>query len=150
MIPYDKPVVLEHIFYDFNRAVLRPESKRELDKLVAMLLDHPAISIELTAHTDRKGDEAYNLELSSKRAQAAASYLMESGVEEKRVVAVGRGKAEPKRVSKSIAAQFPFLQEGDVLTDDFIKLLAPNQQTVADQINRRTEFRVVEPTFFTP
>jgi len=150
MIPYDKPVVLEHIFYDFNRAVLRPESKRELDNLVAILLDHPEISIELTAHTDRKGDEAYNLELSSKRAQAAAGYLMESGIEEKRVAAVGRGKTEPKRVSKSIAAQFPFLQEGDVLTDDFIKLLAPNQQAVADQVNRRTEFRVVEPTFFTP
>ncbi len=92
MIPYDKPVVLEHIFYDFNRAVLRPESKRELDNLVAILLDHPEISIELTAHTDRKGDEAYNLELSSKRAQAAAGYLMESGIEEKRVAAVGRGK----------------------------------------------------------
>ena len=150
MIPYDKPVVLEHIFYDFNRAVLRPESKRELDKLVAILLAHPEISIELTAHADRQGDEAYNLELSSKRAQAAASYLMESGVEEKRVVAVGRGKTEPKRVSKSIAAQFPFLQEGDVLTDDFIKLLATNQQAIADQINRRTEFRVIEPTFFTP
>lgn len=150
MIPYDKPVVLEHIFYDFDRAVLRPESKKELDKLITILHEHPEISIELTAHTDRQGDEAYNLELSSKRAQAAAGYLMESGIEENRVTAVGRGKTEPKRVSKSIAAQFPFLQEGDVLTDDFIKLLATTQQAIADQINRRTEFRVVEPTFFTP
>lgn len=150
MVPYDKPVVLEYIFYDFDRAALRPESKKELDKLVAILCEHPGISIELIAHADRKGSEAYNLELSERRAEAVADYLTESGVVEDRIVAKGRGKTEPKRVNKSTAAKYSFLKEGDLLTEKFIELLPPTQQAVADQINRRTEFRVIDPTIFIP
>lgn len=148
MTPYNKPVVLEHIFYDFDRATLRPESKAELDGLVALLQDHPEITIELTAHTDRKGEAAYNQVLSLKRAEAVMYYLSENGIAKKRLEATGLGETTPKRVTKGIAAQFDFLQEGDVLSDDFIELLTPEQQARADQINRRTEFRVTEPTFF--
>ncbi|MCE5205164.1 MAG: OmpA family protein [Porphyromonadaceae bacterium] len=149
MVPYNKPVVLEHIFYDFDRATLRPESKRELDKLITILREHPEISIEITAHTDRKGSEDYNLNLSTKRAQAVADYLTEYGIGQNRVTAEGRGKTEPKYVSKNLADKFVFLKEGDRLSEEFIEQLPPQQQPVADQLNRRTEFRVVEPTFFT-
>jgi len=149
MIPYNKPVVLEHIFYDYDRATLRPESKEELDTLIILLHAHPEISIELSAHTDRKGSAAYNLDLSSRRAQAVVDYLTVNGINENRLTAVGRGETDPKRVGKSIASKYTFLQEGNILTEDFIGQLTPSQQAIADQINRRTEFRVIEPTFFT-
>lgn len=150
MIPYDKPVVMENIFYDYDCATLRPESKEELDKLVALLRTYPEITIELTAHTDRNGSEAYNLDLSARRAQAVADYLTARGIGENRLTATGLGETEPKRVSKNIAAKHVFLKEGDLLTEEFVGKLPPPQQAVADQVNRRAEFRVIEPTFFAP
>ncbi|MEN6589313.1 MAG: OmpA family protein [Proteiniphilum sp.] len=150
MIPYNKPIVLEHIFYDYDRATLRPDSKKALDTLINLLCAHPEISIELSAHTDRKGSAAYNLDLSLRRAQAVVDYLMANGIRENRLTAAGRGEEVPKRVGKNIASRYAFLKEGDVLTEDFIGQLTPSQQGIADQINRRTEFRVIEPTFFIP
>lgn len=150
MIPYNKPVILEHIFYDYDRATLRSESKHELDKLAAILRENPEISIEIAAHTDRHGNEAYNRDLSARRAQAVLDYLGVSGIDVGRIQAVGRGETEPMRVRKSIASQYDFLKEGDLLTEAFIEQLIPTQQAIADQINRRTEFRVLPPTFFNP
>lgn len=150
MTPYDKPVILEHIFYDFNRATLRPESKEELDELVALLNDHPEISIELTAHADRKGGDEYNRVLSLHRSRSVVAYLTSRGIEGKRLKASGEGKTEPKRVDSAIASGYDFLKEGDLLTDDYIQQLPPEQQEVADQINRRTEFRVLDNRFLTP
>ena len=150
MIPYNKPVILEHIFYDYDRATLRPESKHELDKLAAILREYPEISIELAAHTDRHGGEAYNRDLSARRARAVLDYLGVNGVDVGRIQAVGRGETEPKQVSKSIAAQYDFLKEGDRLTEAFIEQLTPSQQAIADQINRRTEFSIPRPTILHP
>lgn len=150
MIPYNKPVILEHIFYDYDRATLRSESKHELDKLAAILRENPEISIEIAAHTDRHGNEAYNRDLSARRAQAVLDYLGVSGIDVGRIQTVGRGETEPMRVRKSIASQYDFLKEGDLLTEAFIEQLIPTQQAIADQINRRTEFRVLPPTFFNP
>jgi len=150
MTPYDKPVILENIYYDFNRATLRPESKEELDGLVALLTDHPEISIELTAHADRKGGDDYNRVLSLHRAQSVVAYLTSNGIDGKRLSASGEGKTNPKRVSRVIAASNDFLNEGDLLTEEFIEQLTPQQQERADQINRRTEFRVLSNRFLTP
>lgn len=150
MIPYNKPVILEHIFYDYDRATLRSESKHELDKLAAILRENPEISIEIAAHTDRHGNEAYNRDLSARRAQAVLDYLGVSGIDVGRIQTVGRGETEPMRVRKSIASQYDFLKEGNLLTEAFIEQLIPTQQAIADQINRRTEFRVLPPTFFNP
>ena len=147
MIPYNKPVVLENIFYDFDRAVLRPESQKELDSLAAMLHENPAIAIELSAHTDRKGDEVYNQNLSLRRAQSVVSYLISAGIDSRRLSATGLGKTQPKTVSENIAAKFDFLNLGDVLDEGFIENLSPEQQDIADQINRRTEFRIVDTSF---
>lgn len=150
MIPYDMPIILEQIFFDYDRATLRPESKQELDSLVAILHNYPDITIELTAHTDRHGDEAYNLDLSTRRAKSVLDYLVANGICEERIQAVGRGETEPITVGKSIADRYDFLMEGDRLTESFIEQLTPSQQVVADQINRRTEFRIGRPTFFIP
>lgn len=147
MTSYTKPVVLENIFYDFDKATLRVESKEELDGLIQLLNDNPNIAIELSAHTDRKGSDEYNNNLSLRRAQSVVSYLSSNGVDIKRLSAVGHGKAIPKVVSKSIADKYDFLNEGDVLSEDFISTLEEQQQTISDQINRRTEFRVIDHNF---
>ncbi len=147
MISYFKPVVLENIFFDFDRATLRPESTEGLDELVAVLNDNPNISIELSAHTDRMGSDKYNNELSLRRAQAVVDYLQKSNINKKRLLAVGYGKTKPKKVTKSLSDKYEFLDVGDILSEDFINNLPNEQQETADQINRRTEFKVVDKKF---
>ncbi|MDR2816814.1 MAG: OmpA family protein [Proteiniphilum sp.] len=147
MIPYNIPIVLENIFYDFDSASLRPESKEELDALVALLNEHPSVAIALGAHTDRKGPDEYNLGLSLRRAQSVVNYLVAHGVDGQRLSAHGFGKTQPVKATKRIAEQFAFLKEGDVLTAEFIETLMPDQQEIADQINRRTSFEVVDNEF---
>lgn len=147
MIPYNKPVVLENIFYDFNSASLRPESKEGLDGLIALLNENPSVAIALAAHTDRKGSEEYNRDLSLRRAQSVVNYLVLRGIDKQRLSAHGFGKSQPVIVTKRIVEQFDFLKEGVELTEEFIETLTPDQQEIADQINRRTSFEVVDDEF---
>ena len=142
-----KPVLIENIFYDFDRATLRPESKEALDELIKMLEDNPNVTIELAAHTDRKGTEAYNQNLSQRRAQSVVNYLIAGGIEKDRLTAAGYGKQKPKTVNKKMHEQHPFLPEEQVLDETFILTLAPEEQDAADQINRRTEFQVLRTTY---
>jgi peptidoglycan-associated lipoprotein len=142
-----KPVLIENIFYDFNRATLRPESKEALDEVVTMLADNPNITIELMAHTDRIGSDAYNENLSQRRAQSVVDYLIRAGIDPERLEAKGYGKTTPKMVTKSLAEQYDFLPEGQLLDVEFVEILEPEQQAVADQINRRTEFRVLSTNY---
>lgn len=147
LIPYDKPIVLENIFYDFDKAALRPESKSELEELVAMLNEHTEIEMELSAHTDRKGNKIYNQNLSMRRAKSVVDYLIENGIDSKRLSAVGYGKEQPKVVSRGLSEKYDFLKEGDVLNEEFINQLSDDEQEIADQINRRTEFRIIDPSY---
>ena len=147
MIPYNKPVILDNIFYDFNSATLRGESKEELDLLITLLNEHPTIAIELSAHTDRKGSDEYNLDLSLRRAQSVVDYLVTNGINTQRLSAHGFGKTQPVKVMKKMAEQFDFLKEGDLLTEEFIENLTVDQQEIVDQINRRTAFEVVDHQF---
>lgn len=147
MTPYERPVVLENIFYDFDRATLRSESKLGLDGLVEILNNNPNIAIELSAHTDRKGTQEYNEELSQRRAQAVVDYLIANGINPKRLTAAGYGKLQPKEVTKQIAESFDFLNIGDILSEEFVGKLTEEQQKEADQINRRTEFKVTDHKF---
>lgn len=142
-----KPVLIENIFYDFDKATLRPESKEALDEMIQMLEDNPNVTIELLAHTDRKGSEEYNINLSQRRAQSVVDYLIRGGIEEERLTPTGYGKTQPKTVTKNIAAQYDFLPEGQILDEEFIDTLTPQQQSVADQINRRTEFQVLRTNY---
>jgi len=144
MIPYNKPVVLENIFYDFDSALLKEESKGELDVLVNILIENPSIVIELKAHADRWGGEEYNNNLSIKRANSVKEYLLNQRINQERIITIAVGKSEPKKVTSSIANKYDFLIEGDVLSEDRIKMFSAEQQEIADQVNRRTEFRIVE------
>lgn len=145
--PISKPVVIDNIFYDFDKATLRPESKKALDEMIKMLNDNPNVTIELGAHTDRKGTDQYNERLAQHRAQSVVDYLIAGGIEAARLEAKGYGESVPKTINKKMAKQFDFLKEGDVLTEEFILALPPEQQEIADQINRRTEFKVLRTNY---
>lgn len=140
----NKPVILENVFYDFNKATLRPDSKKELDGLVNLLKLNPNVTIELSAHTDRIGSEEYNKKLSLQRAESAVNYLVSQGIDKERLEAAGYGKSQPKEVTKNLVKLYPFLKEGQVLTEEFILTLPKDQQAICDQINRRTQFKVLK------
>ncbi|MDD4515535.1 OmpA family protein [Massilibacteroides sp.] len=145
--PISKPVVIENIFYDFDKATLRPESKQALDEMIKMLNDNPNVTIELGAHTDRKGTEEYNERLAQRRAQSVVDYLIAGGIAADRLEAKGYGESVPKTINKKMAKEIDFLKEEDVLTEEFILTLTPEQQEIADQINRRTEFKVLRTNY---
>ncbi len=139
----NKPQVVENIFYDFDKATLRPESKSALDEMVVMLNENPNVTIEMGAHTDRKGSDEYNIRLSDRRAQSVVDYLIGAGIDAGRLSPKGYGESMPKTVTKRIAREYPQFPEGTVLTEEFIETLSPEDQEAADQINRRTEFQVL-------
>ena len=109
--------------------------------------DNPNITIEIGAHTDKVGSAEGNLKLSGERAQSVVDYLIKGGIEEARLTAMGYGKTKPVVVDKALAKQYPFLHEHDVLDEEFIDALAPENQETANMINRRTEFRVLKTTY---
>jgi peptidoglycan-associated lipoprotein len=147
LTPIDKPIEIPDIVYDFGSAQLRPESKVALDKLVEILNDNPNITILLMANTDYIGNEKTNQELSQRRAQSVVDYLIEKGIAPDRLVAKGNGESSPKVVDEKINKQYPFLPVGTVLTESFIKTLSPDNQEFANQINRRTEFKVLRTDY---
>lgn len=138
-----KPNVVENIFYDFDKATLRPESEAALDELAQMLRDNPNITLEMSSHTDRWGPEAYNMSLSERRAKSVVDYLVSVGISPDRLSWTGYGKTRPKTVTKRINSQYPQFEEGTTLDEQFILSLTEEaDQEAADQINRRTEFQV--------
>ncbi len=139
----NKPNIVENIFYDFDKSDLRPESKEALNEVIQMLRDNPNITIEMASHTDRKGSDEYNIALSERRAKSVVDYLIESGIPADRLQYQGYGESRPKTVTKRIAREYPQFQEGQVLDEEFILTLSEEDQEVADQINRRTEFQVL-------
>ena len=142
------PVMIDNIFYDFDKATLRPESKEALDKLVTLLKENPNVAIELSAHCDYKGPAEYNKHLSQRRAETVVQYLVEHGIEADRLTPMGYGKEKPKTIRKKLTEKFPFLKENDVLTEEFIKTLEDEeQQEQCNQLNRRTEFIVLRTTY---
>ena len=142
------PVLIDNIFYDFDKATLRPESTASLDELIKLLNENPNVTIELSAHTDYRGSEAYNKQLSQRRAESVVNYLIEHGIAEDRLSPVGYGKEKPKTIKRKLTEKYPFLKEGDVLTEEFIKALSDEeQQETCNQLNRRTEFKVLRTTY---
>lgn len=143
----NKPQVVENIFYDFDKATLRPESKAALDEMAQLLRDNPNVTIELAAHTDRKGSDEYNIRLSDRRAKSVIDYLIAAGINPERLSPKGYGELVPKTVTKRINREYPQFPEGTVLDEKFIETLSPEDQEAADQINRRTEFQVLSLDF---
>ena len=141
------PVLIENIFYDFDKATLRPESTTALDELVRLLNENPNITIELSAHTDYKGSDEYNEGLSQRRAESVVNYLIEHGIPSDRLTPRGYGEGKPKTIKRKVAERYPFLKEGDVLTEEYINKLPEEQQEQCNQLNRRTEFIVLRTTY---
>jgi peptidoglycan-associated lipoprotein len=143
-----KPVILDNMYYDLDKATLSPETEEVLDnELITSRNGSPNISIELASHTDFRGRETYNQELSQRRAQSVVDYLIAQGIAPDRVKAVGYGESVPKVITKKLASLYPQFKEGDVLTEEFILTLSEEDQEVAHQINRRTEFQVLSITY---
>ncbi len=141
------PVMIDNIFYDYDKATLRPESEASLDELVTLLNENPNVTIELSAHCDYKGSSQYNIGLAQRRAESVVNYLIAHGIASDRLTPKGYGKEKPKVVRKKLAAQYPWLKENDVLTEDFITALDEEKQAICNQLNRRTEFIVLRTTY---
>lgn len=113
-------ILQERIFFDYDKADIKPESALELDKLIAILNENPDIKVKVVSHTDERGSKAYNLKLSQKRADNTVNYLVENGIEASRLTSEGKGKTEPVNDCESGC------------TDE------------EHEENRRSEFKVVE------
>ncbi|MBL4594449.1 MAG: OmpA family protein [Flavobacteriales bacterium] len=122
-----KKVVLKNIFYDYNAVNLRASSYNELNKVIELLNNNPKMKIELSAHTDSRGGDAYNNKLSQARAQSCVDYLIGKGVDKSRLVAKGYGEKQL------------------IVTDAEIeKLTSEVAKEDEHQKNRRTEFKIIE------
>ena len=142
-----RPVLIDNIFYAFNSATLTDSSVVALDVLVRLLIDNPHIVIELGAHCDYKGRAEYNERLSQRRAESVVAHLIDKGIDPHRLVPKGYGEDAPKTVTKKMAERYPFMREGDTLTEEFILTLPEEQQEACNAENRRTEFRVLRTTY---
>ncbi|HOY30870.1 MAG TPA: OmpA family protein [Bacteroidales bacterium] len=109
-------VVLNNIFFDFNKYSLRSESVPELERLLKFMVEYPTVKIEISGHTDNIGSAAYNKTLSENRAKAVMDYLVDKGMDKSRMVAIGFG---------------------------FDKPVASNDTDEGRQLNRRTEFKIL-------
>ncbi|SFT91694.1 WD40-like Beta Propeller Repeat [Lishizhenia tianjinensis] len=118
----NKPIVLNNIYYDFDKWNIRADATRVLDSLVQILNDNPTISIQLGSHTDVRGKRYYNQYLSNRRAKSVVDYLISKGIDENRLTWKGYGESEP--INKCV--------EGVYCSD------------LEHEENRRTEFRVVK------
>ncbi|MEI8135740.1 MAG: OmpA family protein [Bacteroidota bacterium] len=110
-------IVLRNIFFDFDRATIRPESANELERLIKLLNDNPRLKIELGSHTDGKGSDDYNWKLSESRSKSVVDYLIGKGISTSRLVAKGYGETKP---------------------------IDTNETDEGRQNNRRTEFKILE------
>ncbi|MCB9232893.1 MAG: PKD domain-containing protein [Bacteroidia bacterium] len=117
----DQIIVLHNLYYDYDKWYIRADAARELMKWAAFLKDNPAITVELSSHTDARGEDDYNLFLAQKRAESAVEFLQEFGVKKERMVAVGYG--EQKTMNDCVNGV--------------------NCNELAHQVNRRTEFRII-------
>ncbi|MCB0706711.1 MAG: PD40 domain-containing protein [Saprospiraceae bacterium] len=111
------PIVLRNIFFEFDKDILKPESKTELELLHQLLLDYPQLQIQINGHTDSDGNDAYNQDLSQRRAAAVKAYLTAAGIASSRLRSKGFGESRP---------------------------IAPNDTPEGRQLNRRTEFEIIK------
>lgn len=142
-----KPVKIDNIFYEFGKWDLTPASTSGLQVLVKLLKDNPNVTIELSANTDFVGNNEDNKSLSEKRARSVVDYLIKSGIAAERLTPVGNGEDKPVVVDAVLAKKYSFLKENDVLDEAYITKLSPEHQENCNQINRRTEFRVLKTTY---
>lgn len=150
-ITIEEAFVLENILYDFDDDRIRAEAETDLQVVLELMQEYPEMKIELGSHTDNRGVDAYNENLSQRRAESARRWLVRNDMSRDRIEAKGYGENVPQTVTAKVAAQNDFLKEGDVLTIGFIDSLeTEDQKEIAHLLNRRTEFKIIEgPTSIT-
>jgi len=142
--PLGVSIELENILYNVGDTTLREESKVSLEDLVKILNDNPTAVIEITSNTDFRGSDEANKKLSVGRANSVIAFLIEKGVDIKRLVANGAGETNPVVVDEKLAATYTFLKVNDVLNEAFITALkSDTDKDVCHQLNRRTEFKIL-------
>lgn len=146
----EKAIVLENLLYDFNKANIRPDAEQDLIVLQGFMDTFPDMTIELGSHTDARGKDSYNLDLSKRRADSARRWLIQKGISPERIKTQGYGKTVPQTVNDRHVELYDWLPLGQVLTEQYINgLPTEEQQEVAHQLNRRTEFKILAgPTSF--
>ena len=146
--PIEEPIVLPNVFFDLAKWDLRPESKEALDSVKTILKNNPKIVIELRSHTDYRDTRERNQVLSQKRAQSCVDYLIEQGIDSARLVARGMGEDEPFKVPEGYDGYgSEHFKAGTVLTEQFIRRQPATIQEVGNQINRRTDFKVLRDDY---
>ena len=151
----EKGIELPNIVYDYNKATLTKDAKNKLQGLIETMTDNPTLVIELGSHTDYRGGDEYNKNLAQKRAQSAVNFISESGIALDRMVAKGYGEEVPKTIDSTVfslltPAQQGMFPIGTVLTEEYIAPLKrknSNKFEVANQMNRRTEFKVLRTDY---
>lgn len=136
--------VFQDIFYAFDSADLLPESKVALDQIAKILQDNPEVVVELSSHADRVGSDAYNLGLSDRRARAVVDYLKGKGIPADQLQSKGYGKSRPRVISSALHVLYPQFPEGTILNEAFVTALSEENKKIADALNRRTEFIVID------
>jgi peptidoglycan-associated lipoprotein len=147
LTPLHKAIRMENVLFEFGKWELTASSVTALDELLKILNDNPHIVVEIGAHTDRVGTEAYNDSLSARRAESVVKYLISRGIDTERLQAHGYGKSQPVVVDSYLHDRFVVFKEGTELSESFLETLSPKQQELADQINRRCEFKVLKTTY---
>lgn len=145
-----KPIRLNNITYEFGSYELTDTAKASLKNLIEILRDNPNITMEISAHTDMIGEEGANMILSEKRAQSVVTFLIENKIAKDRLVAKGYGESVPVVADEDMAKRFSFMKETDVLNASFVSRLNASNQEMANQINRRTEFKVLSTNYQPP
>ncbi|MBL7970295.1 MAG: OmpA family protein, partial [Prolixibacteraceae bacterium] len=144
-VPVNKPIRIDNINYESGKWELLPESRTSLDLLADLLKLNPEAHIEISAHTDDRGDEQFNLELSERRAASVVRYLRSQGVPENSMIAKGYGESLPLKVGPKQAQQYSFLRKGEILNPETIeKAGSDSLKEIVRGLNRRTEFRVLQ------
>jgi outer membrane protein OmpA-like peptidoglycan-associated protein len=87
-------IILNNVFFAFDKSTLKPESYPELDHLVGLMNDRPSMQVEITGHTDPLGTEAYNLNLSERRARSVTAYLVKKGIAADRIITTFFGESQ--------------------------------------------------------
>jgi peptidoglycan-associated lipoprotein len=129
-------LVIDNIYYDFDKADIRPDAAIELYKIVEFMSNNPDIKVELSSHTDSRGSALYNRKLAQRRADSAVAYIIKKGIAKERITAKGYGEDKPLTV---------IMEDGTktIYTEDYInKLPSKDEQEAAHQKNRRTEMTI--------
>lgn len=145
IITINEVFVLENIIYDFDDDKITKQAEIDLQKIYDLMIKYDDMKIELGSHTDARGENNYNKDLSQRRAESARRWIMRKGIARTRIQAQGYGETVPKVIPQELAGRFSFLKEGEILTEEYISNIeGEDNQEEAHHQNRRTEFKIIE------